>query len=308
MRVYRPSQNDLIRGYSRSHKGYDFSGVNDTEKNLSDGVFACKTGRVVQSVDKYNRAWRNWGKLTTRDYGNYCKIQHDDGTYSLYAHLKSGTVISTGKRVKEAQRIATIGNTGNSTGLHLHFEFRNKYSNNKSVTFYQKGVMKKTVLVEAKKFEELVTKSSKYDEFKTAGFENAGEVLNIIQGYKDSLKEKDGAIKREKQRAASYRDEFNNLVATISNPDHLNTTQDVQEILLRSGAIGTKLTQLEDITRSFAALSTNSAKTESDLKAHIKVLEQRLKQANTLESASLTQFIKELIRRLKEILEGIKGR
>ena len=35
----KPSTNDLIRGYKSTHKGYDYSGVDDTETNYTDGVY-----------------------------------------------------------------------------------------------------------------------------------------------------------------------------------------------------------------------------------------------------------------------------
>ncbi|MFJ2110800.1 peptidoglycan DD-metalloendopeptidase family protein [Streptomyces sp. NPDC087850] len=56
-------------------------------------------------------------------YGNEIVIRHDDGTYSQYAHLSSISV-SEGQEVKGGQTVGLSGNTGNSTGPHLHFEIR----------------------------------------------------------------------------------------------------------------------------------------------------------------------------------------
>lgn len=55
-------------------------------------------------------------------YGNYIAISHDNGTETLYAHLASLSV--SGGAVALGDKIGTIGNTGRSTGCHLHFEVR----------------------------------------------------------------------------------------------------------------------------------------------------------------------------------------
>ena len=58
-------------------------------------------------------------------YGNYIMIQHVDGNYTLYAHLASGSIsLNVGDSVKQGQVIGKVGNSGKSTGPHLHFEIR----------------------------------------------------------------------------------------------------------------------------------------------------------------------------------------
>ncbi|WP_149548648.1 M23 family metallopeptidase [Streptomyces marokkonensis] len=56
-------------------------------------------------------------------YGNAVVIKHGNKTYSQYAHLSSVNV-KVGQIVKTGQKIALSGNTGNSSGPHLHFEIR----------------------------------------------------------------------------------------------------------------------------------------------------------------------------------------
>ncbi|MEV5933846.1 M23 family metallopeptidase [Streptomyces sp. NPDC052079] len=56
-------------------------------------------------------------------YGNAVVIKHGNKTYSQYAHLSSVNV-KVGQVVKTGQKIALSGNTGNSSGPHLHFEIR----------------------------------------------------------------------------------------------------------------------------------------------------------------------------------------
>ena len=56
-------------------------------------------------------------------YGNYIKMEHGDGIESLYAHLRQ-VLVSEGDTVVQGQIIGYSGNTGRSTGPHLHFEIR----------------------------------------------------------------------------------------------------------------------------------------------------------------------------------------
>ncbi|WP_046918543.1 M23 family metallopeptidase, partial [Streptomyces stelliscabiei] len=56
-------------------------------------------------------------------YGNAVVIKHANGQFSQYAHL-SKVGVKVGQVVKTGQRIAFSGNTGNSSGPHLHFEIR----------------------------------------------------------------------------------------------------------------------------------------------------------------------------------------
>lgn len=73
-------------------------------------ALATATGTIIETKYGYNSGW-----------GNYITIKHDDGTYSFYAHL-SKINVSVNQRVTAGQTIGVIGTTGNSTGVHLHFE------------------------------------------------------------------------------------------------------------------------------------------------------------------------------------------
>jgi len=57
----------------------------------------------------------------TAGYGMWVKIRHADGTVTLYGHVNT-TLVRIGQRVMAGDQIATMGNRGNSTGPHLHFE------------------------------------------------------------------------------------------------------------------------------------------------------------------------------------------
>ena len=102
-----------------THKGIDLVGAGYT----LDYIVAHSAGTVVAVVANCNR---NTSKTGERIYGNYVKIRHDDGYYTLYAHLKYGTVaVSNGQRVEKGQVLGYMGNTGYSFGAHLHWEVRN---------------------------------------------------------------------------------------------------------------------------------------------------------------------------------------
>ena len=88
------------------HKGIDFRAATGTR------VYASKTGRVVHA------AWE-------RGYGRIVRIQHADNYSTWYAHL-SRFRVSVGDIVKQGDIIGLSGNTGVSTGPHLHFEIRYK--------------------------------------------------------------------------------------------------------------------------------------------------------------------------------------
>ena len=57
----------------------------------------------------------------TAGYGAWVKLRHADGTVTLYGHINSW-LVNKGERVMAGDQIATMGNRGNSTGPHLHFE------------------------------------------------------------------------------------------------------------------------------------------------------------------------------------------
>ncbi|MDT5201542.1 MAG: hypothetical protein QOE52_3334 [Mycobacterium sp.] len=57
----------------------------------------------------------------TAGYGMWVKLRHADGTVTLYGHVNT-TNVRVGQRVMAGDQIATMGNRGNSTGPHLHFE------------------------------------------------------------------------------------------------------------------------------------------------------------------------------------------
>lgn len=81
--------------------------------------FAVPEGTDVLAVADGKIANANWGKA----YGTQLVQDLGDGTFVIYAHL-SKALVKAGDKVKKGQHIGESGNTGNSTGAHLHFERR----------------------------------------------------------------------------------------------------------------------------------------------------------------------------------------
>lgn len=96
-------------------------GINalDFSTPLKTPIHAARTGTVVKVVD-FNT--KNCFDASCNKYNNYILIYHEDGTFSQYAHIfQNGSKVSPGDRVKEGQFICLSGNTGYSSGPHLHF-------------------------------------------------------------------------------------------------------------------------------------------------------------------------------------------
>ncbi len=91
--------------FGRMHKGVDL------RLSVGDTVRAAFSGKV--RLTKYNAG----------GYGYYVVIRHDNGMETLYGHL-SRFIVKPNQRVKAGDPIALGGNTGRSTGPHLHFETR----------------------------------------------------------------------------------------------------------------------------------------------------------------------------------------
>ena len=107
---------------STNHKGVDICNVGYTSS-----VYATKSGRVLLTNSS------GWGG----GYGNYVVIDHGGGLTTLYAHM-SVVKVSPGDTVSQGTVIGITGNTGASTGPHLHYEVRTTtIVNGKSVTVYQ---------------------------------------------------------------------------------------------------------------------------------------------------------------------------
>ncbi len=102
------------------HQGIDISGYNAYGASI-----VAADGGTVYAVNRTH----SWGTGIFAGYGYAVIIDHGGGMRTLYAHC-SDVIVNPGQRVDKGQTIAFVGNTGMSTGPHLHFEIR---VNNKRV-------------------------------------------------------------------------------------------------------------------------------------------------------------------------------
>lgn len=96
------------------HPGVDIGNARGTP------IVAAASGVVVEVV----RGCVEGRKSCGGGYGNHIEIVHSNGDKTRYAHLNS-TFVSLGQTVSQGKQIGTLGNTGSSTGPHLHFEVMN---------------------------------------------------------------------------------------------------------------------------------------------------------------------------------------
>jgi murein DD-endopeptidase MepM/ murein hydrolase activator NlpD len=95
---------DPFNGNKAFHEGLDFS------SEIGTPIYA-SAGGIVAAAER------------TPDYGNIVKVDHGSGLETRYAHA-SKLMVKVGDRVVKGQLIALVGNTGRSTGAHLHYEIR----------------------------------------------------------------------------------------------------------------------------------------------------------------------------------------
>lgn len=93
---------DPSDGVRKAHTGVDYA------DNCGKPIYAANNGVVYQATSY----WPN---------GNFVTINHNNGYYTLYAHM-SRYIVSVGQTVAKGQIIGYVGNTGQAYGCHLHFE------------------------------------------------------------------------------------------------------------------------------------------------------------------------------------------
>lgn len=93
-------------GSGRMHRGVDIVNTQGTAVIAAEGGIA----------RRYDWDQKN-------NYGNRVVIDHQNGYFTLYAHLIR-IIVPDGKQVSKGEHIGDMGTTGNSTGPHLHFEIR----------------------------------------------------------------------------------------------------------------------------------------------------------------------------------------
>ncbi len=101
-----------VRGGVMTQGIHGHNGV-DLASSLGAPIYAAADGEVIIARSG------GWGG----GYGTYVVIKHSNGMQTLYGHMSSVSV-SVGERVAKGSRIGGMGNTGDSSGVHLHYEVR----------------------------------------------------------------------------------------------------------------------------------------------------------------------------------------
>lgn len=110
-RLQQPLYVMPTHGIFTSNFGYRWGVLHagiDLANSIGTPIYAVSDGVVIESGP-------------AAGYGALVKLRHADGTVTLYGHVNT-TLVSVGERVMAGDQIATMGNRGNSTGPHLHFE------------------------------------------------------------------------------------------------------------------------------------------------------------------------------------------
>ena len=110
-RLQQPLYVMPTHGIFTSNFGYRWGVLHagiDLANSIGTPIFAVSDGVVIEAGP-------------AAGYGALVKLRHADGTVTLYGHVNT-TLVSVGQQVMAGDQIATMGNRGNSTGPHLHFE------------------------------------------------------------------------------------------------------------------------------------------------------------------------------------------
>lgn len=104
--VVLPAHGQFTSGFG-SRWGVQHNGI-DIANSIGTPIYATASGVVIESGP-------------ASGFGMWVRLRHGDGTISVYGHINT-SLVSAGQRVSAGEQIATIGNRGQSTGPHLHFE------------------------------------------------------------------------------------------------------------------------------------------------------------------------------------------
>ena len=132
-----PINSENIKITSRyGNRKYYYQGklIKDFHNGIDLVPSPCNNNEILAFADGVVTSMQKTG----RQYGTGCyvRIKHSNGLYTLYYHLKSGTIcVNVGDKVKKGQKLGIIGTTGKSTGIHLHFQI-DKGSSKTSINPY----------------------------------------------------------------------------------------------------------------------------------------------------------------------------
>jgi murein DD-endopeptidase MepM/ murein hydrolase activator NlpD len=248
----------------KGHNGLDFraflpNGTRCYEGGKSE-VFAPHDGKTIENA------------LDPQGYGWYVKIENEKEG-SVLAHLHTESPLKVGSTVKQGQLVGYQGTTGNSTGIHLHWGYypiprnrQNGYNGyiNQAGLYqpYGEETMPDTMTIEKSVFENLVTKSTKYDEIVNAGYvtkadydKRVNEIttdLNISRERLVMIKDENVRLESDVEALKAYKsqieqqlDECKNKLLATPPPEEpnmkVNGKQVATTIVTANGTITTTL-------------------------------------------------------------------
>ena len=135
MRVPMNSENIRITSYY-GNREYYYQGklIKDFHNGIDLVPSPCNNNEILAFADGIVTSIQRTG--TQFGTGCYVRLKHSNGLYTLYYHLKSGSVcVNVGDEVIKGQKLGIIGTTGQSTGIHLHFQI-DKGSSKTSINPY----------------------------------------------------------------------------------------------------------------------------------------------------------------------------
>ena len=111
VRVHQAAHGNASHHDAQNRHAWDFALAEGTE------VLAARNGLVMATHGSACCPTRQPG-----DGGNWVRVEHEDGSMAIYAHLRPRSLqVRAGQRVLAGQPLAQVGNTGYSTAAHLHF-------------------------------------------------------------------------------------------------------------------------------------------------------------------------------------------
>lgn len=142
-RILKNKQCKITNNYSNDHQAIDILGINDE----LDYVLAHSDGKIVFLQDGFGNMK---GSIGNNSYGNSIKIDHQNGYYTLYAHMNYNLPVKNNQYLKKGQVIGYISDSGNAFGKHLHFEVWKGNQRINPTEFLNKDFPTSTVSVDTK--------------------------------------------------------------------------------------------------------------------------------------------------------------
>jgi murein DD-endopeptidase MepM/ murein hydrolase activator NlpD len=109
----------MSQGYNGSFSHQNKNAL-DFTMDIGTPICAAREGVVTEVIDRFSKGCNDPSCLYE---ANTITVYHEDGTFADYAHLKkNGSLVKPGDKIRSGQVIGYSGNTGYSSGPHLHFE------------------------------------------------------------------------------------------------------------------------------------------------------------------------------------------